>query len=204
MHNNTQPGDMVAFRRGDHADSHALVLEVIPQGEKLRVTHGSAHESELVNMEDVIKLPMSGATALHKRLAFSVTQVAKILAEKDQWAEGRIDNLEGQRDQYAAEVTRANTKLANIRTSLIEWHEEGVISRTDLDAFLDHHDMEPYSRRWTGSVTLVIELEVDDAGDLDEARRQIMDWSTDTLGDNEDISNVNVRTLAYDLVKDLT
>ncbi len=184
--NEIKPGDLVTGSAGDHS----LVVAVVVDQGQLRVTSGSAHETALINTEDVSKAPWLTGSALFQRLAYSVSQQEKIVCN------------------YKAITNRANeehaSKLERIRKYWIDAHEQGDLSRTDLDDFLDHFDMDPYQQRWTGVVTIKVSLVVDDAEDLDTARGQVQDWISESLADNAELSEVNVRTLAYDLVKDLT
>lgn len=164
-------GDLVAYRDSSRVPTHALVLEVFLEGEALRITRGSAHESELVLQEEMIKLATFGAGigSLHSRLAYSVNQVAKILEEKGQEAQDCIDML-----QEANQVLTG--KLADIRKWMINQTEDGGLSREDLDGFLEEFGLEPYAKRYKVAMTVIVTVEVDRATGEDDATDQATEW----------------------------
>lgn len=192
-----QYGDLVTFNRGDAMGTHALVLEVLHAKEQLRVTWGPAHESELVDQECATKLPREGSEALLRRLAFSMTQVPKLLAEKDQWAEERIDV---EQKANAALVG----KLADIRKWMISTHEDGTLPREDLDSFLEEFGLEAYRKRWTGTITIKVSLSVDDAEDRDLAEAAAYAWAEERIvgESDENVDCPDIIHIAYNLVED--
>lgn len=190
-------GDLVTYRDAERIPTHALVLEVLPEGETLRITRGLAHESATALQEDMVKVatPGAGIVGLHRRLAYSLNQVPKVLEEKDQEIQGYVDlvhNLEG--------------RLADIRKWMIATHEDGTLPREGLDTFLAEFGLEPYTRRWTGTVTIIVSLTVDDAKDKDAAEQAAYDWAEDRIvgesGDNIDMPDI--QRMTYNLVEDLT
>lgn len=190
-------GDLVTYRDAERIPTHALVLEVLPEGETLRITRGSATESATVLQEDMIKPATLGAgiVGLHRRLAYSLTQVPKVLEDKDQEVT--------QAREWAGDLA---LKVQDIRKWMISLHESGELHRSDLDTFLNEFGMEPYTKRWTGQVTITVSLTVDDARNKDSAEDQAYAWAETLIedSDNEEISSAGIARMTYNLAEDLT
>lgn len=164
-------GDLVTYRDSSRTPTHALVLEVFPEGETLRITRGSAHECMTELQETMVKPGTLGAgvIGLHRRLAHSINQAAKLLEDKDREAQDCIDMLREANQVLAG-------KLADIRKWMINQTEDGGLSREDLDGFLEEFGLEPYAKRYKVAMTVIVTVEVDRATDEDDATDQATEW----------------------------